>query len=109
MKGPLGQLMRQAQQMQDKMKQVQDSLDQEMVEGQAGAGLVRVSMNCKHLVKSISIDPSLMTADPDDRETLQDLLVAACNDASSRAEQVSQQKMSAVTAGLPIPPGMKLF
>jgi nucleoid-associated protein EbfC len=109
MKGQIAGLMRQAQQMQDKMKQVQDSLDQEMVEGQAGAGLVKVSMNCKHLVKSISIDPSLMTADPDDRETLQDLLVAACNDASNRAEQVSQQKMSAVTAGLPIPPGMKLF
>jgi DNA-binding YbaB/EbfC family protein len=109
MKGQIAGLMRQAQQMQEKMKQVQDSLSQEMVEGQSGAGLVKITMNCKHEVKAVQIDPSLMSADPDDRETLQDLLVEAINDASTKAEAVSQQRLSAVTAGLPLPPGMKLF
>lgn len=109
MKGQIAGLMRQAQQMQDKMKQVQDSLGQETVEGQAGAGLVRVVMTCKNQVKSVQIDPGLMSADPDDRDTLQDLLVAAFNDAATRADQITQQRMSAVTAGLPLPPGMKLF
>jgi DNA-binding YbaB/EbfC family protein len=109
MKGQIAGLMRQAQQMQEKMKQVQDSLSQEMVEGQSGAGLVKITMNCKHEVKAVRIDPSLMSADADDRETLQDLLVEAINDASAKAEAVSQQRLSAVTAGLPLPPGMKLF
>ncbi|MEY3632186.1 MAG: hypothetical protein RI937_384 [Pseudomonadota bacterium] len=109
MKGQIAGLMRQAQQMQEKMKQVQDSLSQEMVEGQSGAGLVKITMNCKHEVKAVQIDPSLMSSDADDRETLQDLLVEAINDASAKAEAVSQQRLSAVTAGLPLPPGMKLF
>ena len=109
MKGQIAGLMRQAQQMQEKMKQVQDALGNEIVEGQAGAGLVKLSMSCKHQVKSVLIDPSLMTTDADDRETLQDLLTAAFNDASAKAEALTQQRMSAVTAGLPIPPGMKLF
>ncbi len=109
MKGQIAGLMRQAQQMQEKMKQVQDSLGSEMVEGQAGAGLVKVTMTCKNQVKSITIDPSLMTTDADDRETLQDLLVSALNDAAAKAEAESQQRLSAVTAGLPLPPGMKLF
>ena len=109
MKGQIAGLMRQAQQMQEKMKQVQDSLSQEMVEGQSGAGLVKVTMNCKHEVKAVHIDQSLMSADLDDRETLQDLLAEAINDASAKAEAVSQQRLSAVTAGLPLPPGMKLF
>jgi DNA-binding YbaB/EbfC family protein len=109
MKGQIAGLMRQAQQMQEKMKQVQDSLGQEMVEGQSGAGLVKITMNCKHEVKAVQIDPSLMSVDADDRETLQDLLAEAINDASSKAEAVSQQRLSAVTAGLPLPPGMKLF
>jgi DNA-binding YbaB/EbfC family protein len=80
-----------------------------MVEGQSGAGLVKITMNCKHEVKAVQIDPSLMSADADDRETLQDLLAEAINDASAKAEAVSQQRLSAVTAGLPLPPGMKLF
>ncbi|NBW00336.1 MAG: YbaB/EbfC family nucleoid-associated protein [Betaproteobacteria bacterium] len=109
MKGQIAGLMRQAQQMQEKMKQVQDSLSQEMVEGQSGAGLVKITMSCKHEVKAVQIDPSLMSADADDRETLQDLLAEAINDASAKAEAVSQQRLSAVTAGLPLPPGMKLF
>jgi DNA-binding YbaB/EbfC family protein len=91
------------------MKQVQDSLEHEIVEGQAGAGLVKITMTCKNQVKNLAIDPSLMSADADDRETLQDLLIAAFNDAQAKAEAVSQQRMSAVTAGLPMPPGMKLF
>ncbi len=109
MKGQIAGLMRQAQQMQEKMKQTQESLAQEMVEGQAGAGLVKIAMNCKNEVESVTIDPSLMSSDADDRETLQDLLVAALNDAHAKAEAVSQQRMSAVTAGLPLPPGLKLF
>lgn len=109
MKGQIAGLMRQAQQMQEKMKQVQDALSQTEVHGQAGAGLVKVTMTCKNQVKSVSIDPSLMTPDADDRETLQDLLVSALNDASAKAEATAQQQMSAVTAGLPLPPGMKLF
>lgn len=109
MKGQIAGLMRQAQQMQEKMKQTQEALAHEMVEGQAGAGLVKVAMNCKNEVKSVVIDPSLMSSDVDDRETLQDLLVAALNDAHAKADAVSQQRMSAVTAGLPLPPGLKLF
>ncbi len=109
MKGQLAGLMRQAQQMQEKMKQVQDSLEKEIVEGQSGAGLVKVSMTCKNHVMSVSIDPSLMTTDADDRETLQDLLVAALNDAAAKAQATTEQRMGAVTAGLPLPPGMKLF
>ncbi|MBU3723969.1 MAG: YbaB/EbfC family nucleoid-associated protein [Burkholderiaceae bacterium] len=109
MKGQIAGLMRQAQQMQEKMKQVQDSLANEMVEGQSGAGLVKLTMTCKNQLKSVSIDPSLMSADADDRETLQDLLVEAFNDAATKAEALAQQRMSAVTAGLPLPPGMKLF
>jgi DNA-binding YbaB/EbfC family protein len=109
MKGQIAGLMRQAQQMQDKMKQVQDSLAQETVEGQAGAGLVRIVMTCKNQVTSVQIDAGLMSGDADDRETLQDLLMAAFNDAAAKADQVTQQRMSAVTAGLPLPPGMKLF
>jgi DNA-binding YbaB/EbfC family protein len=109
MKGQIAGLMRQAQQMQEKMKQVQDALEQMQVEGQAGAGLVKVVMTCKHQVKQVVIDPSLMTTDTDDRETLQDLITAAFNDAATKAEALTQERMSAVTAGLPLPPGMKLF
>ena len=109
MKDQIAGLMRQAQQMQEKMKQVQDSLANDIVEGQAGAGLVKITMTCKNQVKSLHIDPSLMSADADDRETLQDLLVEAINDAVNKAETISQQRLSAVTAGLPLPPGLKLF
>lgn len=108
MKGQIAGLMRQAQQMQEKIKQAQDSLADLQVEGQAGSGLVKLVMTGKHQVKSLAIDPSLMTNDPDDRETLQDLLVAAVNDAVAKVEQVSNERMSAVTAGLPLPPGFRL-
>ncbi|MBM3374572.1 MAG: YbaB/EbfC family nucleoid-associated protein [Betaproteobacteria bacterium] len=108
MKGQIAGLMRQAQQMQEKIKQAQDSLADLQVEGQAGSGLVKLVMTGKHQVKSLAIDPSLMTSDPDDRETLQDLLVAAVNDAVAKVEQMSNERMSAVTAGLPLPPGFRL-
>lgn len=108
MKGQIAGLMRQAQQMQEKIKQAQEALGDMVVEGQAGAGLVKVTMTGRHQVKSLSIDPSLMTTDADDRETLQDLLVAAMNDAVARVEQMSNERMSSVTAGLPLPPGFRL-
>ncbi|MBL8472893.1 MAG: YbaB/EbfC family nucleoid-associated protein [Rhodocyclaceae bacterium] len=104
-KGALGNLMKQAQQMQENMKRVQDELGQIEVEGQSGAGMVKVTMTCKHDVRRVNIDPSVM----DDREMLEDLIAAALNDAVRRVETTVQEKMSAVTAGLPLPPGMKLF
>ncbi len=108
MKGQIAGLMRQAQQMQDKLKKAQDALAELTVEGQSGSGLVRVVLTGKHQVRSVSIDPSLMTADPDDRETLQDLLVAALNEAVNKVEAESNSRMSAATAGMPLPPGFKL-
>lgn len=105
MKGQLAGLMKQAQAMQDNLKRAQDELAQLEVEGQSGAGLVKVVMTCKHDVKRVTIDPSLLA---DDKDMLEDLVAAAVNDAVRRAEQVSQEKMGKLTAGLPLPPGMKL-
>jgi nucleoid-associated protein EbfC len=105
MKGQLAGLMKQAQAMQDNMKRAQEELALIEVEGQSGAGLVKVTMTCKHDVKRIAIDPSLLA---DDKDMLEDLVAAAFNDAVRRAEEVSTEKMSKLTAGLPLPPGMKL-
>ncbi|MEY3286713.1 MAG: hypothetical protein RL500_1443 [Pseudomonadota bacterium] len=105
MKGQLAGLMKQAQAMQENLKRAQDELAQLEVEGQSGAGLVKVVMTCKHDVKRVTIDPSLLA---DDKDMLEDLVAAAFNDAVRRAEQVSQEKMGKLTAGLPLPPGMKL-
>jgi DNA-binding YbaB/EbfC family protein len=105
MKNQLAGLMQQAQKMQDNMKRLQEELAATEVEGQAGAGMVKVVMTCKHDVRRVAIDPSLVG---DDKDMLEDLVAAAFNDAVRRAEEVSQQKMSALTAGLPLPPGMKL-
>src|SRR5213078_1832311 len=105
MKGQLAGLMKQAQAMQENMKRAQDELAQTEVEGQSGAGLVKVTMTCKHDVKRIAIDPSLLG---DDKEMLEDLVAAAFNDGVRRAETVSQEKMGKLTAGMPLPPGMKL-
>jgi len=105
MKNQLAGLMQQAQKMQDNMKRLQDELAQLEVEGQAGAGLVKVVMTCKNQVRRVSIDPSLVG---DDRDMLEDLVAAAFNDAVRRAEDMTQQKMSQVTAGMPLPPGFKL-
>ena len=97
--------MKQAQLMQDNMKRVQDELGAIEVEGQSGAGLVKVLMTCKYNVRRVAIDPSLVG---DDRDMLEDLVTAAFNDAVRKAEATSQEKMAAVTAGMPLPPGMKL-
>ena len=105
MKGGLGNLMKQAQQMQENMKRAQAELANIEVEGQAGSGMVKVTMTCRNEVKRIQIDQSLMS---DDKEMLEDLLVIALNDAAKRAEQTANDKMSSLTAGLPLPPGMKL-
>ena len=105
-KGQLAGLMKQAQQMQDNMKRMQDQLANIEVEGQSGAGLVKVVMSCKYDMKRVSIDPSLMK---DDKDMLEDLVAAAVNDATRKVESTVQEKMASVTAGLPMPPGMKLF
>jgi len=105
MKNQLAGLMKQAQQMQDNMKKLQDELGAMEVEGQSGAGMVKVSMTCKHEVKRVTIDPSLLK---DDKEMLEDLVAAAMNDAARKAEAAVQDKMSALTGGLGLPPGLKL-
>jgi DNA-binding YbaB/EbfC family protein len=105
MKGNIGQLMKQAQQMQENMRRMQEELGTTEVEGQAGAGMVKVQMTCKHEVKRVSIDPSLVG---DDREMLEDLLVAAFNDAAHKAEATIAEKMGGMTAGLGLPAGFKL-
>ena len=104
MKGQLAGLMKQAQAMQDNLKRAQDELGSMEVEGQSGAGLVKVTMTCKHDVRRVAIDPSLLG---EDRDMLEDLVAAAFNDAVRRVEQTSTEKMSKVTAGMPLPPGMK--
>ena len=104
MKGQLAGLMKQAQAMQDNMKRAQDELALMEVEGQSGAGLVTVLMTCKHDVQRGTIDPSLLA---DDKDMLEDLVAAAFNDAVRRAETVSTEKMGKLTAGMPMPPGMK--
>jgi DNA-binding YbaB/EbfC family protein len=91
--------------MQDNMKRVQDELAQVEVEGQSGAGLVKATVTCRNEVRRIVIDPSLLG---DDRDMLEDLVVAALNDALRRAEQTASERMGAVTAGLPLPPGFKM-
>jgi len=105
MKGGLAGLMKQAQQMQENMKKVQDELATIEVEGQSGAGLVKVVMTCRHDVKRVTVDPSLLR---DDKDMLEDLVAAAVNDAVRRVETTVQEKMAAVTAGMPVPPGFKM-
>ncbi|WP_428422988.1 YbaB/EbfC family nucleoid-associated protein [Methylibium sp.] len=104
LKGQLAGLMKQAQAMQDNLKKAQDELGLLEVEGQSGAGLVKVVMTCKHDVKRLTIDPSLLA---DDKDMLEDLVAAAFNDAVRRAAAVSEEKMGKLTAGMPLPPGMK--
>jgi len=105
MKGGLGGLMKQAQQMQENMTKVQEQLATLEVEGQSGAGMVKVVMTCRHDVKRVTVDQSLLR---DDKEMLEDLIAAAVNDAVRRVETMVQEKMSAVTAGMPLPPGFKM-
>ncbi len=106
MKGNIGQLMKQAQAMQEGMRRVQEELGSIEVEGQAGAGLVKVTLTCKYDVKRVSIDPSLVG---DDREMLEDLVAAAFNDATRKVESTVAERMGGLTAGLGLPPGLKLF
>lgn len=105
MKNQLAGLMKQAQTMQDNMKKMQDLLATIEVEGQAGAGMVKVTMTCKNEVRRVVIDPSLLA---DDKDMLEDLVAAAFNDAVRKAEATAQEKMSGVTAGMPLPPGFKM-
>ena len=105
MKGQLAGLMKQAQAMQDNLKKAQDELATIEVEGQSGAGLVKVTMTCKHDVKRVAIDPSLLG---EDKDMLEDLVAAAINDAVRRVESTTQEKMSGLTMGMPMPPGFKL-
>ncbi|MBU0588588.1 MAG: YbaB/EbfC family nucleoid-associated protein [Gammaproteobacteria bacterium] len=105
-KGQLAGLMKQAQAMQDNMKKAQEELGSIEVTGESGSGLVRILMTCKHDVKRVTIDPSLLA---DDKDMLEDLVAAAFNDAVRKAEETSQAKMGKITAGMPsLPGGMKL-
>ncbi|MBE9609373.1 YbaB/EbfC family nucleoid-associated protein [Chitinilyticum piscinae] len=104
-KGGLGAMMQQAQKMQENMKKAQDELAQIEVEGQSGAGMVKITMTCGHVVKRVALDDSLLS---DDKDMLEDLIAAAFNDALRRVESTTQERMASVTAGLPLPPGMKL-
>ncbi len=99
-------LMKQAQAMQAKMAEAQAELEQTVVEGEAGAGLVKVSLTAKGALRAISIDPSLLKAE--EREILEDLIVTAHAQARAKAEEAMAEKMKAVTGGLQLPPGMKL-
>ena len=105
MKNQLAGLMQQAQKMQEEVKRLNDELANVEVEGQSGAGLVKVTMTCKYRVRRVAIDPSLVG---EDRDMLEDLVAAAFNDAVRRAEDASQQRMASLTAGLPLPPGFKM-
>ena len=104
-KNQLAGLMKQAQQMQENMQRAQEELARTEVEGQSGAGLVKVVMTCRHDVKRVSIDPSLLG---EDRDMLEDLVAAAFNDGLRRAEATTQEKLGSLTAGMPLPPGFKL-
>ncbi len=105
MKGGIGQLMKQAQQMQEKMQKAQEELQNIIVHGESGGGMVKISITCKNEIKKIDIDDSLFS---EERDMLEDLLIAAFNDAIRKAEQKTQESMSGMTSGLSLPPGMKL-
>jgi len=105
MKNQLAGLMKQAQQMQENMQRAQEELAQTEVEGQAGAGLVKITMTCRHGVKRVAIDPSLLG---EDKDMLEDLIAAAMNDAVRRVETTTQEKLAGVTGGMGLPPGFKL-
>lgn len=105
MKDGLAGLMKQAQQMQENMKRMQEQLAIIEVEGQSGAGMVKLVMTCRHDVKRVTIDDSLLK---DDKDMLEDLVAAAFNDAVRRVEATIQEKMSGMTAGLGLPPGFRM-
>lgn len=105
MKGGIGQLMKQAQQMQAEMQKAQEEMAALTVQGESGGGMVRISMTCKHQLKALDIDDSLLG---DDKEMLEDLIIAAFNDAVRKVEMKVQEKFSGMTAGMGLPPGIKL-
>lgn len=105
MKGGLGNILKQAQKMQEDLQRAQERLAQEEVTGESGGGLVKVTMNGRHEVKRVAIDPSLLG---DDRDMLEDLVAAAVNAAVARVTERTQDSMAGLTAGLPLPPGFKL-
>ncbi len=105
MKGGIGQLMKQAQEMQANMKKAQEEMASITVTGESGAGMVRITMTCQHQVKSVEIDDTLVG---DDKEMLEDLIVAAFNDSIRKVEKTVQEKFSGMTSGINLPPGMKL-
>lgn len=105
MKGGIGQLMKQAQQMQADLKKAQEEMARVTVTGESGGGMVKLTMNCQQQVQSVDIDDSLIG---DDKEMLEDLIVAAFNDAQRRVEATIQEKFSGISSGLKLPPGMKL-
>lgn len=105
MRGPIGNLMQQAQKMQENLKRAQEELAQVEVTGQSGGGMVQVSMSARMEVRRVRIDPKLLT---DDIEMAEDLIAAAFNDAVNKANDESQKRMAQATAGMPLPPGMKL-
>jgi len=100
-------MMKKVQEMQAKMAALQDELDTIDVEGASGGGMVKVVRSAKGTVKAVTIDESLMK--PEEKDILEDLLVAAINDARTKADAAAQERMASLTAGLPIPPGLKLF
>ncbi|MBP9101739.1 MULTISPECIES: YbaB/EbfC family nucleoid-associated protein [Nitrosomonas] len=104
MRGNIGNMMKQAQMMQENMRQMQENLASIEVEGQSGAGMVKVTMTCRHDVKRVHIDSSLIG---DDKEMLEDLVAAAFNDAVRKVETTTQEKMAALTSGMGLPPGIK--
>ena len=105
-KGGMGGLYKKAQEMQKKVQEMQASLSNLEVEGTSGGGMVKIIMNCKNEVKKIDIDPSIIKND--EKEVMEDLIVAALNDAKSKAEEKSQDEMKKLTGGLGLPPGMKM-
>lgn len=105
MKGGIGQLMKQAQQMQADMQKAQEEMASVTVTGESGAGMVRITMTCRHEVKSLEIDDALLG---DDKDMLEDLIVAAFNDAVRRVEKTVQEKFSGMTSSFSLPPGLKL-
>jgi DNA-binding YbaB/EbfC family protein len=105
MKGGIGQLMKQAQKMQADMQKAQEEMGKLTVTGESGGGMVKLTMTCKHEVKSLEIDDSLVG---DDKEMLEDLIIAAFNNAISRVERTVQEKFSGLASGMSLPPGMKL-
>lgn len=103
-KAGMGGLLKQAQQMQEKMKQMQEEIAQLEVTGESGAGMVKVTLNGAHNCKRVEIDPSLME---DEKELLEDLIAAAINDAARRIDETQKEKMESISGGMQLPPGMK--